>query len=187
MTGRDPLEMDDLMVRAGGGDEASFRRFYDLVAPPLLGFLLQMLRDRHEAEDILQESMVIAWNRAREFDPQIASAKTWITTIARRRALDLLRRRKRRSQVLEGDAADIRLVLGADQAEAASEPVSQATAERLTHCFGEIGADAATCIRYAYIYGLTYSEIADHLDRALGTVKSWILRGMHRLRACMER
>lgn len=180
-------EIDQLMLSASAGDEAAFRRLYDQVAPAVLAFLLKMLRDRHEAEDVLQESMVVAWNRASDFDPQLASAKTWITTIARRRALDVLRRRKRHTRALETDADDIRLMLGNDGADARDEPVSEATAERLSRCFGEIGADAATCIRYAYIYGLTYPEIASYLDRALGTVKSWILRGLRNLRACMER
>ena len=180
-------DIDQLLLRAGAGDEAAFRRFYDQVAPAVLAFLLRMLRDRHEAEDVLQESMVVAWNRALDFDPQLASAKTWITTIARRRALDVLRRRKRHTQALEADADDIRRMLGNDADEVDGETVSEATAKRLSHCFGEIGADAATCIRYAYMYGLTYPEIASYLDRALGTVKSWILRGLKNLRACMER
>ena len=161
-------QIDQLMLSAGAGDEAAFRRFYDQVAPAVLAFLLKMLRDRHEAEDVLQESMVIAWNRAGDFDPHLASAKTWITTIARRRALDVLRRRKRHTQTLETEADDIRRVLGSDNVDTQGEPVSEATAARLSHCFGEIGAEAATCIRYAYIYGLTYPEIASYLDRALG-------------------
>ena len=179
--------IDELMLSAGEGDEAAFRRIYDHIAPAVLAFLLKMLRDRHEAEDVLQESMVVAWNRAADFDPKLASAKTWVTTIARRRALDVLRRRKRHTQALEADADDIRLMLGNENGVEEGETVSQATAARLQSCFGEIGSDAATCIRYAYLYGLTYPEIASCLDRALGTVKSWILRGLRNLRACMER
>lgn len=180
-------QLDALMQRASGGDEQAFRGFYDQVAPALLAILLKMLRDRHEAEDVLQESMVIAWHRASDFDAELASAKTWVTTIARRRALDVLRRRKRHTQSLAAGAEDIRRVLSGDGSTASSEPLSKATTDRLEFCFDEIGANAATCIRYAYVYGLTYPEIAGYLDKALGTVKSWVLRGLRGLRECMER
>ena len=180
-------ELDQLMLRAAAGDSGAFRSFYDLCAPAVLAFLIKMLRDRHEAEDVLQESMVVAWHRAGEFDPDMAAAKTWITTIARRRALDILRRRQRQDRLLEFEQADIRAALGKDEQAPADPPLTRATSERLDHCFDQIGSDAATCIRYAYVYGLSTAEIASQLDRALGTVKSWIRRGLKNLKACMER
>ena len=178
-------ELDGLLLSAGGGDSVAFRRFYDATSPAVLAFLLKMLPDRHAAEDVLQESMVIAWNRSSDFDPELAAAKTWITTIARRRALDVLRRRKRRAEVL-GDDTSIRLMLGDDIAPT-TDPVSRATAERLAHCFDEIGSDAATCIQYAYLHGLTFAEIAEQIDRSLGTIKSWVRRGLQKLKSCMQR
>jgi len=178
-------ELDALLLSAGGGDSVAFRRFYDATSPAVLAFLVRMLPDRHAAEDVLQESMVIAWNRSSDFDPKLAAAKTWITTIARRRALDVIRRRKRREEVL-GDDTSIRLMLG-DDAETSTDPESRATAERLAHCFEEIGSDAATCIQYAYLYGLTFSEISGQIDRSLGTIKSWVRRGLQKLKACMQR
>ena len=182
-TGR--KELDTLLLGAGGGDAVAFRRFYDATSPAVLAFLLKMLPDRHAAEDVLQESMVIAWNRAADFDPKRASAKTWITTIARRRALDVIRRRTRRAEVLADDTS-IRLMLG-DDVEGTTDPESRATAERLAHCFDEIGSDAATCIQYAYLYGLTFNEIAEQIDRSLGTIKSWVRRGLQKLKSCMQR
>lgn len=179
-------KLDALMLRAGEGDSVAFRQFYDLTAPAILAFLLKMLPDRHAAEDVLQESMVVAWNRAGDFDPQLAAAKTWITTIARRRALDVIRRRTRRSEVLRDDADDIRQVFGSDASDD-NDSESSATAARLEHCFEEIGTDSATCIQYAYLHGLTFSEIAAQVDRSLGTIKSWVRRGLTKLKACMER
>ena len=186
MDSREPNELDTLMLRAAAGDEAAFRRFYDLTAPALLAILLRMLRDRFHAEDVLQEAMVIAWNKAGEFDPARAAAKTWITTIARRRALDLLRSRTRRDQVLHDDAADIRDVLGQVKSVAADSPESSATVRRLAFCFGELSNDAAACIQFAYLDGLTFAEIAERIDRSLSTVKSWIRRGLSKLQACMQ-
>ncbi|MEL7185819.1 MAG: sigma-70 family RNA polymerase sigma factor [Pseudomonadota bacterium] len=178
--------LDALMLRAADGDSVAFRQFYDLTAPDILAFLLKMLPDRHAAEDVLQESMVVAWNRAGEFDPKLAAAKTWITTIARRRALDVIRRRARRNEVLRDDANSIREVFG-NEGSADNDTESNATAARLAHCFDEIGADSATCIQFAYLHGLTFSEIAVQVDRSLGTIKSWVRRGLQKLKACMER
>ncbi len=187
MPARDVNELDTLMLRASARDEAAFRRFYELTAPAILSFLLRMLKDRFLAEDVLQDTMVIAWNKANEFDPAIASAKTWITTIARRRALDMLRSRKRRNEVLHDDAAGIREVFGQDQPSTAAAPESSATVHRLAACFDRLSRDAAACIRFAYLDGLTFPEIAARIDRSLGTVKSWIRRGMARLQECMHR
>ena len=186
MPARDVNELDTLMQRASARDEAAFRRFYELTAPTVLAFLLRMLKDRFHAEDVLQETMVIAWNKAGEFDPAIASAKTWITTIARRRALDLLRSRKRRDEVMHDDAADIRDAFGLDQSLSPDAPESSATVQRLVLCFDRLNQDAAACIRFAYLDGLTFAEIAARVDRSLGTVKSWVRRGMAKLQECMH-
>lgn len=180
------IKLDALMVRASDGDSNAFRQFYDLTAPAILAFLMRMLPNRHAAEDVLQESMVVAWNRAGDFNPDLAAAKTWITTIARRRALDVIRRGNRRDEMLRGDAADIRQVFGKDGG-SNTDPESTATAARLEHCFEEIGTDSAACIQYAYLHGLTFAEIATQIDRSLGTIKSWVRRGLQKLKACMER
>ena len=179
-------ELDELMIRTSNRDEAAFRRLYDLAAPYMLAFLLRLLKDRFHAEDVLQETMVVAWNKAGEFDPNVASARTWITTIARRRALDILRSRKRRDTVLTDDAEDIRTTLGLAAPLEATTPESTATQQKLAACFGQLNDEPATCIQFAYLDGLTLSEIAARIDRSLGTVKSWVRRGMSLLQACMR-
>lgn len=180
-------ELDSLMSLAAGGDQVAFRRFYDLASPSILAILVRLMKDRYQAEDVLQDAMVVAWNKASDFNPGLASAKTWITTIARRRALDLLRSDTRRREILHDDARDIRRTMGLDAADAPSSPESAATADRLVHCFGELDPNAAACIQFAYLDGLTFSEIADRLSRSLGTVKSWIRRSLVKLKACMQR
>lgn len=187
MATRDLTELDELMLRAAGGDEAAFRRFYDLSAPSILAFLLRLLPDRFHAEDVLQESMVTAWNRASDFDPERAAAKTWITTIARRRALDILRSRRRQADVLTSGADDIRETLGLEASTSGARTESSATEDRLRHCMNELKSEAATSIRLAYLDGLTFSEISTRIDRSLNSVKSWVRRGMEKLRECMQR
>lgn len=186
MATRTRTELDDLMIDASRGSEAAFKNFYDKVAPAVLAFLMRMLPDRFHAEDVLQETMVIAWNRSAEFDPDIAAAKTWITTIARRRALDVLRSRGRHREVMQDDAADIRATLNLDEANAEPAGESNVTAKRLALCFGELSPEAASCIQLAYLDGLSFAEVAAKIDRSLNSVKSWIRRGLGKLKACMQ-
>lgn len=183
----DPDQLNALMSAAARGDETAFRRFYDLSAPSILAFLLRLLGDRYHAEDVLQESMVTAWNRAREFDPERAAATTWITTIARRRALDILRNHARRAEILHDDADNVRSVLGLEDDTGPPAIESDTTGGKLTVCMGELSPDAAACVRYAYLDGLTFSEIAATVERSVGTVKSWVRRGLVKLKACMQR
>lgn len=185
MATRQMDELDTLMLQAGKGDEAAFRRFYDAAAPAINAFLLRLLKDRYLAEDVLQEAMVVAWNRADEFDPELAAAKTWITTIARRRALDLLRNQRRREEILDESTGDIRSVLALENSES-TIPESDATAKRLALCFSELRSEAATCIQFAYLDGMTLREIALRIDRSLNTIKSWVRRGLTQLKTCMQ-
>ena len=185
MTDGPDTELDRLMQRAGTGDEAAFRRFYDATSPAILAFLVRMLRDRFLAEDVLQDTMVIAWNKAADFDPSLAAAKTWITTIARRRALDLIRSRSRHAEAMDVGARDICAVLGHEPSRSA-ETESGHTVERLVHCMGQLNVESAACIQFAYLDGLTFREIAERIEHSLGTVKSWIRRGLVKLKACMQ-
>lgn len=185
MASASAAELDQLMLEAGRGDNAAFRRFYDSTAPAILAFLLRMLKDRYHAEDVLQESMVIAWNKSSEFDPSVAAAKTWITTIARRRALDVIRSHGRRAEILNEGADDIRSIFGQDESERA-EVEFGATRDRLVYCMGQLSSDAAACIQATYLEGLTMREVSKRIDKSLGTVKSWIRRGLSKLKACMQ-
>lgn len=187
MAEREQTELDRLMLRAARGDDAAFRQFYEAAAPAILAFLLRMLPDRFQAEDVLQDAMVIAWNKAGDFDPARAAAKTWITTIARRRAIDVIRSGRRRDTVMHDDAANIRDSLSAGDGEAEPQLESSATAMRLANCFGELNPDAAVCIRFAYVDGFTFSEVAARVSCSVNTVKSWVRRGLRKLEECMQR
>lgn len=184
----DNQQLNEMMQAAGRGDPKAFRRFYEATAPAVLGILLRLLGDRYQAEDVLQETMVTAWDKAAEFDPAKAAARTWITTIARHRALDILRGQARRSKILEDQAGNVRLVLGLEQDDRRQAPTeSTATGNRLEVCLDELTPDAASCIQLAYVNGLTFNEIAGHIDRSIGTVKSWVRRGLGKLKECLQR
>lgn len=179
--------LNDLLVASGKGDQKAFRELYEALAPMVLGVLMRMMHSRHAAEDALQEAMVSAWDRAREFDPGKSSAGTWVTSIARYRAIDQIRKTRRQARLVEEDASNISQVFGHDTHVAAIDPVSKATEQRLSACFKEITREAANCIQLAYLDGFSFSEIADKVERSIGTVKSWVRRGMLSLQECVSR
>ncbi len=180
-------DLDLLLRRSSRGDEEAFRVLYDAAAPRIMAIAVRLLKDHHQAEDVVQQTMIAAWNSAGEFDPSRAQATTWLTSIARYRALDLLRKRARREDMLQTGQHDILRVMGHDEPVGDSDPIPSETVTRLMHCFSEISRDQAGCIQLAFVDGLTFSEIAERLERSIGTVKSWVRRGLQKLRECVER
>jgi RNA polymerase sigma-70 factor (ECF subfamily) len=171
------------LVRVAAGDRAALRMVYQDTSAKLFGVLLRILNDRSEAEDVLQDVFVTVWRKAASFDPGKASPITWLVTIARNRAIDRLRSSgaSRRTEPIEA-ADDVR-----DPAPVAAEHVERAQEQhRLVHCLEELEARHAAAIRAAFLDGATYEELAQRMSVPLGTMKSWIRRGLLKLRACLE-
>ena len=171
------------LVRVAGGDRAALRVVYQDTSAKLFGVCLRILKDRGEAEDVLQEVFVTVWRRAASFDPGRASPITWMVAIARNRAIDRLRASaiSRRMEPIESaDAVS-------DPAPAAVERVELAQQhQRLSRCLEELEARQASAIREALLDGTTYEELAARMSVPLGTMKSWIRRGLLKLRTCLE-
>lgn len=180
-------DLDHLLTATAAGDEKAFQELYKSAAPQLLAIARRMLGDPSQAEDVLQQTMITAWNSAGEYDPQRAAATTWLTSIIRNNAIDHIRRHGRREAVMSDDRHDILATLGQDADAGPDEPLSQKVEQRILHCFGKINREHAGCIQLAYLDGLTFPEIAEQVQRSLGTVKSWVRRGMQKLRECIER
>jgi RNA polymerase sigma-70 factor (ECF subfamily) len=180
-------DLNALLSQSGQGDKRAFHHLYEAVVPRLLAIALRLLRDKHQAEDVVQQAMVSAWRSAGDFDPSRAQASTWLTAIVRYRALDLVRTQGRRRDILHDSQHDIREVFGHDPDAAESDPLSEHTIDRLEHCFGEISRDQAGCIQLAFLDGMTCSEIAQHRQTSIGTIKSWLRRGLAKLRECVNR
>ena len=178
---------DTLLNQASRGDSEAFRALYDILAPRLMALLLVMLRDRHIAEDVLQEAMVSIWNHRADFDARRASATTWIISIARHRALDHLRKHRRYEDVIHSDASKIEETLHDARTEKPDQVQSRRTEHKLNDCMAEIGQDSAACIRLAYFRGFSLGEIARLRDNSVNTVKSWVRRGLISLRECLQR
>ena len=171
------------LVRVAGGDRAALRLVYQDTSAKLFGVCLRILKDRGEAEDVLQEVFVTVWRKAASFDPGRASPITWMVAIARNRAIDRLRASavSRRMEPIESaDAVS-------DPAPAAVERVEMAQQhQRLSRCLADLDARHACAIRAAVLDGTTGEELAARMSVPLGTMKSWIRRGLLKLRACLE-
>lgn len=170
--------------RIPDGDRAALQTLYRLTSAKLFGVCLRILNDRSEAEDVLQEVYLTVWNKAAAFDETRASPITWLVAIARNRAIDRARSgaSARRSEPIEA-AADV-----ADPGASAFESLASAQQqERLKSCLDEIEERQSLAIKAAFMGGFTYEELAERSGVPLGTMKSWIRRGLAKLRECLER
>ena len=132
---------------------------------------------------MLQEVYVTVWRRADRYDPARAGVMTWVSTIARNRAIDRLRARGPMAYAAQVD--ELEIADGAVGAEALLEAADDAA--RLQGCLGELDARTQAVIRTAFFEGVTYEALATRMSTPLATVKSWIRRGLARLKGCLER
>ncbi|MGE5539350.1 MAG: sigma-70 family RNA polymerase sigma factor [Gemmatimonas sp.] len=180
MDGLDPsLEM--LVGLVARRDRQAFEALYQRTAAALLGVAVLILRRRDVAEEVLQEAFVRVWQRAGDFDPALGSARTWITTIVRHLAIDRHRRDARLMPLPDG--IDERPDPSPDPMQAA---IDSQDARRLRDCLDALEDGPRRAITLAYYNGLTHDELAAQLAAPLGTVKSWVRRGLLRLRGCLD-
>jgi RNA polymerase sigma factor (sigma-70 family) len=177
-----PDTLAPLMAQIAAGDRGALRSLYDATSAKLFGVCLRILSDREEAEDVLQDVYLTIWRRADRFDGTRASVTTWISTIARNRAIDRLRARGplARSEPVD----DLQIADDAPGAETLLQAADDAA--RLAGCLSELDERTRQVIRTAFFEGVTYEALARRLDAPLGTVKSWIRRGLARLKGCLE-
>ncbi len=167
--------------RVAAQDRGALRQVYDMTSAKLFGVCLRISADREGAEDILQDVYVKVWNRAGRYDPAMGSPITWLCAIARNSAIDWRRRHARTDMLPQEAAAQIADPgIGADMAIERAEGVA-----RIHACLDELEERSRTAIRAAFFDGLTYADLAQRMDVPLGTMKSWVRRGMQRLKACI--
>lgn len=173
----------ELLLLTGQEDRAAFATLYQNTSAKLFGICLRICGERQGAEDVLHEVYLTIWKRAGAFEPGRASPITWLATIARNKAIDWRRARGVRTAAPIEEAAPI-----ADSRPLASDLLAdRQDAERLHLCLDTLEPKAQLAIRTAFFEGLTYAELADRLAVPLGTMKSWIRRGLIRLKECLAR
>lgn len=175
--------IDALLAQVADGDRQAFENLYRMTSGALFGICLRVLADRSEAEDVLQEVYVTVWRKAVQFDAARASANTWLGMIARNRAIDRLRSLPPRARMATIDAAD--MIADASPSPAA-EAESATERNRLDDCLDRLDPRRRSLIRIAFFDGATYEELAARVGSPLGSVKSWIRRGLLQLRGCLE-
>jgi RNA polymerase sigma-70 factor (ECF subfamily) len=176
----DGRALEDLLVRTASGDDAAFRSLYDRTAGRLFAICLRIARHRRLAEDILQESYVRVWRRARAFDPARGSALTWMIAIARSHALDVIRLRIREARPPD------ELTFEAANAGALGTIQAKFELSALGRCLNELADGERHALILAYRDGLNHDQLAVLLGVSVETVRASIVRGLARLRDCME-
>lgn len=187
-------ELGRLLAQTALGQRAAFAQLYRLTAAHLLGVILRITGERSQAEDVLQEVYLAVWKAAGSFDAARSQPMTWLTSIARHRAIDSLRRAQARPRFSdEGAVDDEQDPSGVydehpDPHPGPSELLQRAVEARLLrHCLAELSPEQQHSLALAYYQGLSHSEVARQLGQPLGSVKSWIRRALLSLKGCLER
>jgi RNA polymerase sigma-70 factor (ECF subfamily) len=176
--------LSGLLERAARGDRDAFASLYRETSAKLFAVSLRIVRERQLAEEVLQDSFVAIWHHAADYSRARSAPVTWMAAIVRNRSLDLLRRHSREVE----DVDEILAGALVDETAAPATDLERRRGEHAVHeCLGELEADQRQSIALAFFHGLSHSELAGHLRRPLGTVKTHIRRGLARLRDCLER
>jgi len=184
-------DLAQLLARAGTGDRAAFATLYERTSSHLFAVVLRICRDRGQAEDILQEVYVNVWRAAGGFDAAQSQPLTWLTSIARNRAIDSLRRAHTQPQLQtatnpDDEESDVYDDM-ADEAPGPLELLSRASdARALSHCMQGLNAPQRQSLALAFYDGLSHAEVAEKMGQPLGTVKSWVRRALLSLKTCLE-
>lgn len=165
-----------------GGQAAAMTELYARTSSKLYGIAIRLLGNPGEAEDVVQDVYLNVWRKAGLFDAGRASPITWLAVMTRNRAIDRLRRR--RGEEVGVEAAD---EISDDSASAFEIAASAQDGARLHLCLDELDDRPRAVIRSAFLDGHSYSELASREGVPLGTMKSWIRRGLQKLKGCLER
>ena len=170
-----------VLIRTGQEDRDAFRELYALTQAKLFGITLRICGDRQAAEDVLHEVYLIVWRRAGAWEPGRASPITWLATIARNRAIDW-RRAVRPATTLDAAADVADPDIGAE-----ARLVAAGERHTLIDCIAELEERQRAAIRRAFFEGLTYAEVATACGVPASTAKSWVRRGLGKLKECLDR
>jgi len=174
-------QLQSLLDRCAAADSSALERLYELASPLLFAALTRILRRRELAEEALQDVFVSIWQRASQFQASRGRPMAWMMSIARYRAIDLLRH-ERSSPVLVPELPE-HAESSDDKEESGSWMPATGLLER---CLGLLNDQQRSCLELAYVGGNSHEDISRLTGNPLGTVKSWIRRGLQSLRKCLE-
>lgn len=174
-------DLVDLLAAIARGERPALATLYTRTSAKLYGICLRLMGSEQDAQDVLHDAYLTVWRNAGRFDPAKASAITWLAVLVRNKAIDRLRQRRRPAEQIDA-AAEV-----PDEGPSAIDIIeSDQDRSRLAHCLDQLDGRARTLIRAAFFSGATYPELALQEGVPLGTMKSWIRRGLTNLRGCLE-
>jgi len=176
-------EVARLLAACARQDRQAFQRLYELTSSRLLACLIRLLRNRALAEDALQDVFIQVWSRAAQFQRDRGSSWAWLIAIARYRAIDLQRRERR---LVAGGAGEFEAFAADEEPHESLMALGHRAAAALDNCLNALQERQRHCILLSYQNGMTHAEVADRIGEPLGSVKSWIRRGLAALRRCLE-
>jgi RNA polymerase sigma-70 factor (ECF subfamily) len=180
MTDTAAADLAELLHLVAGADRAAFRRLYEAQVARLYGVALRITRQPALAADAVHDALLQVWHHAARFDIARGNAQTWLLTLVRYRALDIVRRRAREApkqaipEPIDESPDPLQRLAGSRDAVA------------LHRCLEQLQEDRRRLVTLAFVEGLSHSEAADRVGLPLGTVKSAIRRSLRSLRTCLE-
>jgi RNA polymerase sigma-70 factor, ECF subfamily len=184
-----PVGDADLIARAAGGDERAMAELYDRYGQVLYAVAYRIVSQRADAEDVVLDTFAQAWREAARFEAARGSVAGWLTTIARSRALDLVRARSRRERITATAAAerpDSSPAMGGWRADPSSGVDHAERRKQVQLALEALSPPQRRAIELAFFEGLSQSEIAERLQEPLGTIKTRVRLGMQKLRECLR-
>jgi RNA polymerase sigma factor (sigma-70 family) len=181
-----------LLARVALGDRAAFAQLYQNTKSQLFSVVLRVVHDRNQAEDVLQEVYVNIWRGAHTFQSQRSPGTAWLVSVARYRAIDHARRGASMPTTvsgftsgLDGDIQDALDTVASEEAGPQDQQDLAQQARALADCMRHLSAPQRQAVALAYLDGMTHAQAATHLQQPLGTIKSWVRRGLQSLQRCM--
>lgn len=175
-------QLINLLKLSAEGDKGAFESLYNLTSAKLFGVCLRILKERQTAEDVLQDVYVKIWRSAERYDKTKASPITWLATIARNTSIDKKRSTGKWNMVPD----EVLEQKPSDEVGALDEMLTREGSMEIMKCLDTLEQRQSHVIRTAFFEGLSYNEIAQNMDAPLGTIKSWVRRGLIKLRGCLS-
>ncbi len=180
----DDFDHDAALEACARGERFALKALYEREGRWLLAVAQRIVRDAELAEDVLQEAFLQIWQRASTFRREMGSGRGWVYTVVRHRALDEARRRNPELRLGDDFEAVAEAAMHHDATQGDDAWAHDEVA--LAHCLAQLDDPKRQCVIDAYVEGYTHEQIAQRLSKPVGTVKSWIRRGLLALKECLS-
>ena len=181
-------QLVQLLERVAMADESALRELYEATSSKLYGVAVRVVTNREWAEDVLQEGFLNIWRIAGDYKSSLSPPMAWMALVVRSRGLDFLRRRASdRADVMQELDEVISDTVAGNSPNPLDTTLASEQAWALHQCVGKLENKQREVVSLAYLRDMSHTELSEQLKLPLGTVKTWIRRGLEQLRGCMSR